>query len=83
MPPRSQLIASSAPETTATTLKSSPPGSESFTSSASTPGSTARSACTGRLGISRLLFYLSSVAAVACDGLVGFAPTTGRRTKIS
>ena len=28
-------------------------------------------------------FYLSSVAAVACDGFVGFAPTTGRRTKIS
>ena len=60
-------------------------GSESFTSSASTPGSTARSACTGRLGMIPSLdpFYLSTVAAFACDGFVGLAPTTGRRTKIS
>ena len=85
MPPRSHDSASSAPVTTPTTLKSSPPGSESFTSSASTPGSTARSACTGRLGIDFPLdpFYLSTVAAFAADGFVGLAPITGRRTKMS
>src|SRR5918994_5484734 len=66
MPPRSQLIASSAPVTTPTTVKSSPPGSESFTSSASTPGSTARSACTGRLGILLVLTLLPQQVCCGC-----------------
>ena len=63
------LQASSAPDTTATTLNSSSAGSESCTFSTSTPGSTARSALTGRLGISRFRSTSKSDAAVAVTWL--------------